>query len=183
MCDIYSNAHLVISADASPSSEFGFLPGRDNKENPFTRIEVHDDPRRPLVASARTHRKHSRVTFDGQPWNGTSLSPLLGRGWALQESILANRLLRFTVHGLEYECNHNSPNQLSLVSRAIRVAKLRRHYPALAIQRNEIKEIYDSEDPETSIHITDLLRENTPDAVYHAWQTIVTTYFIVTWPG
>ena len=156
MCEIFSNAHLVISADASPSSNFGFLPGRDHVEKQWQVVRVSDqDNNRQLIASVRVHKANTYVTFNGKAWDGTISDPLLHRGWALQESMLANRLLHITVHGPSWECNHIQKNQMSLMSRAIRVAKITRIYPGLKsnITANRFKTLY--EDDVNSRHITE----------------------------
>lgn len=177
MCEIYSNAHLVISADASPSSNFGFLPGRDHTEKSWQKLEVEDEKNHQLKGSMRVHDGDTYVAYNGAPWSEKESSPLLRRGWALQESILAHRLLRFTVNGISWECNHLSNSDISLMSRAIRLAKLLRIYPNLESNRrpNSLIVLYNGEENECR-HITDFLDQNTPLSIFHAWHAIVSAY-------
>lgn len=176
MCEIYSNAHLVISADASPSSHFGFLPGRDHVEKQWRPITISDAVSgHRLLTSARTHRANTRIRYNGSAWDGKSEDPLLQRGWALQESLLANRLLRFTASGMQWECNYMNKGWMGLMSRAIRIAKLTRLYPTLRsrLPQDEIGAVYDEKEAH---HIIDFMNRNTPATVHHAWLDIVAHY-------
>src|SRR5438045_7911985 len=57
-----------------------------------------------------------------------STNILSTRGWALQESVLPNRILHFTGQGMAWECNHccigEDFNLKKLTFRALRAIKL-----------------------------------------------------------
>ncbi|KAF2688957.1 HET-domain-containing protein [Lentithecium fluviatile CBS 122367] len=178
MCEIYSNAHLVISADASPTSNFGFLPGRDRMDKRWETSRVFDtESDRRIIASVRTHDANTTILYTGRAWDGKSINPLLQRGWALQESMLANRLLRFTSCGMQWQCNHAHRDEMGLMSRAIRLAKLTRLYPSLksSLPQSAIPAISIEEEKYTR-HITDFMNQNSSASIYHAWQGIVSYY-------
>lgn len=180
MCDIYSNAYLVIAADASPSSNFGFLPGRDHIDKQWKKVRVHQSLNHTLndhqiTASIRAHKQNTLVSYSRIAWDGKSGSPLLDRGWAFQERLLANRLLRFTSHGIEWECNKIHQGRLGLMSRTIRIAKLARIDPRVkegTLTPTRVGE----EDEVRSRHLADFLGQNTPDSIYLAWHDIVSYY-------
>lgn len=178
MCDIYSNAHLVISVDASPSSNFGFLPGRDHIDKKWEEVHVsHEENNHHIVGSVRTHMSNTVVTYDGRAWNGKSVSPLLQRGWALQESMLANRLLRFTVDGMRWECNRIHHDLTGLMSKTIRTAKLTRNK---AHMDGTLKYVLNGPrsdgDEAFKCHIIDFMGRSTPASLFQAWYAIVSYY-------
>ncbi|CAI6340725.1 unnamed protein product [Periconia digitata] len=180
MYRIYSNAHLVISADASPRNTFGFLPGRDHIEKQWRHISVRDETQnRYIDASVRSYDNYANINYDGRAWGGTSVHPLRQRGWALQESMLANRRLRFTTTGIQWDCNHYYQDEMGLMSRTIRLAKLMVMYPNLMSKlRDERSWHYDDDEEASSRHryITSFMDQETSAPIYLAWQGIVSYY-------
>lgn len=176
MCEIYSNAQLVISADSSPSNNVGFLPGPEFHKREWKTLHVAH-PAQPTHQVTAIVREYPSNIYCEQSRPALDLQPLHRRGWALQESLLANRLLRFTSHGMRWECNTNYKDQMGFMSRAIRLAKLTRLHPetSLKLPKSELKAIYQEEGQNHS-HITDYMNDITPASVYYAWQGIVAQY-------
>jgi hypothetical protein len=175
MCEIYSNASLVISADASPSSNFGILPGRDHVNKEWKNIGViHPPDNHHITASVRIHKENSFISYNGIAWGGVR-SPLLNRGWAFQERLLANRLLRFTNHGIVWECNNMHNTRLGLMSKTIRLAKLARIEPGLQ-KFTATTTTETADEGNWGRQILNFLGQNTPASIYLAWQDIVTSY-------
>lgn len=91
MGDVYANAVLVITALASASVHDGM----------FVRIEdFSEEEKLEFHKIMRTCR-----TMSQQDWIGLREKyPLLCRGWAFQERLLARRIVHFTVLELIWEC-------------------------------------------------------------------------------
>ncbi|KAI1146671.1 HET-domain-containing protein [Nemania diffusa] len=97
MCDVYSNAYLVIAANHARNSSQGVF---------------HDRPTRPSVvldhpALGRGVHAHLIFNRDQHDWDrrGFSEEPLSNRGWALQERLLARHILHYNTHQIYFECD------------------------------------------------------------------------------
>lgn len=88
MAEIYRNGILMISAVAAPDSQHGILEPRDVLRS--HRFGRHKE----FVFQTRDH------VFDPMDAGG----PLHGRGWCLQERIMAPRILHFGNQKLVWEC-------------------------------------------------------------------------------
>jgi hypothetical protein len=92
MADIYENAFVTIAATCAANSDDGLRPFRDRfkalrlgSSNFFVREWIPD---------------RSRIYTSGP----NKFWPLLSRGWAFQEGKLAPRTLRFSCHGVIWDC-------------------------------------------------------------------------------
>ncbi|CZR69617.1 uncharacterized protein PAC_19517 [Phialocephala subalpina] len=168
MRQIYSNSHVTIAADHSSSCIDGFLEsyGRD-----WTQLNHKDASNTSPPVWIRPIESNV----------GTSMDVLSTRGWALQESVLPNRILHFASGGLRWDCNTCSRSEdgspgydpLKLAFRTLRVIKLGRaslQLPPPGTFGNVVRE------DEGSTHITDFLTTHTPRSVYYAWRAIVELY-------
>jgi len=97
MRDIYSNAYLVIAANHA----------RDGSEGCF-----HERPARPVskISLPEIGEANAQLLYPGDEWTpsgvGFEEEPLSGRGWALQERVLAQRILHYNTRQIYLECNH-----------------------------------------------------------------------------
>jgi hypothetical protein len=92
MADIYENAFVTVAATCAANSDDGLRPFRDRfkahrlgSSNFFVREWISD--------GSRTYQSRQNKFW-----------PLLLRAWAFQESQLAPRTLRFSCHGVIWDC-------------------------------------------------------------------------------
>lgn len=103
MADIYGGSVFTISALSSPSADVGFLRPRQRFIASIGSIEFsgkgveHHDGDRPLLLFVREDPQR----LDKELTNGS----LSGRGWPLQERILAPGVLHFGRDQVFWECN------------------------------------------------------------------------------
>jgi len=130
MADIYNNAYLVIAASQAADSSFGFIDRRD--EGTDERAEDEIGPPIPTRNWTRSTLAASNLTKIGRimsladstisevfakllPGAGfqddtarhddpIAYSPLNRRAWALQENLLARRIVHFTKYEMMWEC-------------------------------------------------------------------------------
>ncbi|KAI1056591.1 hypothetical protein LB507_001442 [Fusarium sp. FIESC RH6] len=112
MASIYSNAFLVLAASQASESSEGFI---DRKDIDFKHTWQLDPRRSAKIAHMKnpdstTSEIYSRPMSIGRRsgesyhrWKVTT-SPLNRRGWVLQESILARRIVHFTASEMVWEC-------------------------------------------------------------------------------
>ncbi|RDL37703.1 uncharacterized protein BP5553_05136 [Venustampulla echinocandica] len=97
MADVYSNAYLVVAANHA----------RDGSEGCF-----HSRPARPksMVNIPELGEICVQLVYPGDEneWQGKDFEkePLCRRGWALQERILARRILHYNTRQIYIECNY-----------------------------------------------------------------------------
>ena len=116
MHTVYSQALLVIAADGAANSEEGFLrhPKRNHPSlklpfcpgKKFDRSGSGVDGRQSV--HARMKGVGGRDMFFHHRRHGEDRSNLSLRGWVLQESILAQRILHFTAEEVTWECKEMS---------------------------------------------------------------------------
>ncbi|KAL8759951.1 MAG: hypothetical protein Q9199_000419 [Rusavskia elegans] len=105
MADIYGGSVFTISALSSPSADIGFLGPRQRSIASIGSIEFsgkgveHHDGDRPLLLFVRENPQW----LDHELTNGS----LSGRGWPLQERILAPGVLHFGRDQVFWECNED----------------------------------------------------------------------------
>ena len=105
MADIYGGSVFTISALSSPSANVGFLGPRQRSIVPIGSIdypgqgEEHYDGDRPLLLFIREEPQG----LDDELTSGS----LSGRGWPLQERILAPGVLHFGRDQVFWECNED----------------------------------------------------------------------------
>jgi hypothetical protein len=95
MAPIYQNAYLTIAADASSSGSQGIYGMREGARVQVTTWQNEWGLETIVKSRAIYHSEH-------MPHH--ALAPLKGRGWALQEEVLSNRLLTFGLHELQRRC-------------------------------------------------------------------------------
>ncbi|UKZ87466.1 uncharacterized protein TrAFT101_003262 [Trichoderma asperellum] len=114
---VYSNCQVVIAADGAHNSEKGFL------EDPWRQIPVlklvcprpasdggtpkanKDEPQSKFVdVYARKKGTGNMDVFMHHSRASNYRSNLSSRGWILQESVLASRILHFTAEEITWEC-------------------------------------------------------------------------------
>jgi hypothetical protein len=172
MRHIYSNALVSIAADVSENCTYGFLGKQSG--NPawysFTLPRRNNKVGNVLFWREATSYKHE----DSSALTGSALSK---RGWALQESILPNRILHFTSEEVVYECNMECQCEcgdpdyyfVKLVSRGMTTKS---HF-----QSDKILDFDDDiGDSNRFKHINTFLASRSPASVYWAWQTIIEYY-------
>lgn len=165
MRHIYSNALFVIAADISRNCKEGFL--RKDYDKPgwrtFPRINREEE----------SETVFFRTTVNSQHLDSDALltSALSKRGWALQESILPNRILHFA-REISWECNTHCQCQCR-----------RSDYSLVKVQccgilkaRTQPSNYVYDEDHDKSREIMHFLSSRTVESVYWAWQTIVEYY-------
>lgn len=131
---VYSNAFLVIAADAAPNSTTGFLKTAE-RQDLVIRVDLHLED---SIGQSGVGNSTSRVT----PPNGHVYarqkgiggldvfyhhsrkrkyqSKLSVRGWVMQESILARRILHFTSEEVTWECKEISRCECQIAPHAIK---------------------------------------------------------------
>ena len=165
MREIYSNSHVTIAADNTPKCTDGFLDIYGEEWKAITSDSIG------LVREARKSTAS---------WTNI----LSTRGWALQESILPNRILHFTFGGMKWQCNAYCRHEngqtdidfMRLTFRALRVIKLGRTTPRLLTPPETIGTAFNDDEEEYTTHITDFLTTHTPKSVYYAWTSIMEHY-------
>lgn len=96
MTDVYSNAHIVLAAGRSKDSTSGIFHRRE----PRRTAEI-DLPGGYNGIHATLLSPHSQYFVLGPEFGK---QPLAARGWALQERVLARRVLHYTSRQMYFEC-------------------------------------------------------------------------------
>jgi len=97
MAKIYSNAYITILASSASDAAHGFLAHRDEVNALNARIPFRIAPNRfgSIIARQHVERRSSIVKHS---------NPLSTRAWALQEQMMASRILAYTKRTLEWRC-------------------------------------------------------------------------------
>jgi hypothetical protein len=99
MCLVYSFAHLTISAANSPASSHGCFSLQKFGAPPHI-LKYGESPVYVRRNMAREHAKDAILArLSSEPL------PINRRAWTLQEAMLSNRILYYTVDELVWECN------------------------------------------------------------------------------
>ncbi|KAF2114536.1 heterokaryon incompatibility protein-domain-containing protein [Lophiotrema nucula] len=105
MANIFGNAMMVISADRSTDDESGFLNNLDPSANGSLKLgreEAYDNNQAIFV---RPYRRWHFKTIGHRSLSGSKQDPLADRGWALQERLLARRIIHYTEAEMVWECS------------------------------------------------------------------------------
>ncbi|KAK5993527.1 hypothetical protein PT974_06959 [Cladobotryum mycophilum] len=111
---VYSNCHIAIAADGARDSKEGFLCN-ERRKIPTLRLRLqqkkgngpqHYDtqPMEEVEICARKKGAGNMDIFMHHSWSAEYRSRLSTRGWILQESVLAPRVLHFTAEEITWEC-------------------------------------------------------------------------------
>lgn len=104
MSEVYSNCFVTIAADCAGDSQQGFLTG----SRPEISVKEFKCPGMGTESSTVYVRKkgyRAEANFNYHIRKPESHSTLSSRGWILQESVLAPRILHFTAEELTWECS------------------------------------------------------------------------------
>ena len=96
MAQIYSNAYVTILASSAGYAAHGFLAHRYENDEPTARIPFRVAPNKFGSITARKFIPRSSSVKEN--------NPLSTRAWALQEQMMASRILAYTKHTLEWRC-------------------------------------------------------------------------------
>jgi hypothetical protein len=102
MADIYQNAHVTLAATHSSSDSGGCFPEHHGLVAERT-LSLPDDF--PSLWRGLKFREKARHWALPLPRSSSRSYPLLTRGWAFQERILAPRVLHFCGDEMIWECN------------------------------------------------------------------------------
>lgn len=167
MRHVYSNALFAISADVSTNSNEGFLREQYNRPR-WRTVSGIKDKIKPQAAFFRP-----TTSFKHKDPDVLLSSALSKRGWALQESILPNRIIHFTNEELIWECNTHCQCQCGKSDYSL--VKLTCCGILKARTRPRAHQ-HSYDDEGESRHINDFLSNRTLEPVFWAWQTIVEYY-------
>jgi Heterokaryon incompatibility protein (HET) len=107
MTDVYSNSWVTIAADAATNSNDGFI-NDERRKIKVKRFECPGPGTQDSEVCIRRKGYGLQDSFHHHCWTGPARSPLSLRGWILQESVLAPRILHFTAEELTWECTTQS---------------------------------------------------------------------------
>lgn len=102
MIDVYSKAHIVISANHTNDKSLGCFHQRELSQGTIIspRLADHEEPSN--IQATLLFPNCEQPCFTGE----FRTEPLANRGWALQERVLSRRNLHFGSDQLYFECNH-----------------------------------------------------------------------------
>ena len=95
MTDVYSKAYLTLAVNHAKSPAEGCFHNRTTSLD--------------LINIPEIGEVHAQLSLPSEEWWGIGefkSEPLTNRGWALQERVLANRLLHYNSRHMYFECNH-----------------------------------------------------------------------------
>jgi hypothetical protein len=101
MRDYYANAECCISASLASDSSEGFLA-----ERPLARFPIA-----PMHLKLSSPSQSQVVMAKERDWSRKGIlygTPLMQRGWYLQEYMLSKRILHWTLHGLFLQCQSST---------------------------------------------------------------------------
>ncbi|KAI7783421.1 hypothetical protein LA080_011982 [Diaporthe eres] len=98
MVDVYSNAHVVIAANRSDDCNGGIFHSRMARPETTFKLPGGADH----VQAMLLFQSDQRVAFTATEFLG---EPLTRRGWALQERVLAKRVIHYNTRQVYFECD------------------------------------------------------------------------------
>ncbi|KAG6361791.1 hypothetical protein INS49_010020 [Diaporthe citri] len=98
MVDVYSNAHIVIAANRSDDCNGGIFHSRTARPKTVFKLPGGAD----YVHAMLLFQSDQRVAFTATEFPG---EPLTRRGWALQERVLAKRIIHYNARQIYFECD------------------------------------------------------------------------------
>ncbi|KAI0121015.1 heterokaryon incompatibility protein-domain-containing protein [Xylariales sp. AK1849] len=101
MIDVYSHAYLVIAANHASDKSVGFFHARQPRAKAIVDLPGYGDSSARGVNAMLVSPSDEWTnggTFDGEP--------LTSRGWALQERLIARRVLHYNSKQMYFECGH-----------------------------------------------------------------------------
>jgi hypothetical protein len=104
MISVYSNANIVIAANHANNSSVGCFHTRPSRPEATITISKFSENNESEVA-VRASVLPPRDEYGWRPGEFETES-LSRRGWALQERVLAKRVLHYNAEKMYFECNH-----------------------------------------------------------------------------
>jgi len=98
MIDIYSNAHIVIAVNHAKDSSVGCFHDRPPRATCLVEIPGYTGKMHAVLLYTNDEWKIMNGEFQGEA--------LTERGWALQERVLARRILHYNTRQMYFECDH-----------------------------------------------------------------------------
>ena len=103
MASVYQNAWLVVGATASANSSQGCFKEREQGFGYTFKVPGSIPSDLCTIRGAIVRKEEESITYS-PPVEAGQINPLDKRAWALQESVLPNRLLLYRSSGLEWRC-------------------------------------------------------------------------------
>ena len=100
--DVYTNAHVVISAEHASDKSAGCFHEREIPQSAVIKFNFADTEAPSEIRATLVSPYCEHPIFKGN----FSSEPLSQRGWALQERVLSRRGLHYCRDQLYFECNH-----------------------------------------------------------------------------
>ncbi|KAK4231568.1 heterokaryon incompatibility protein-domain-containing protein [Podospora fimiseda] len=97
MQEVYGNSYITIAAHQAESCVDGFLGQQSFGQPAWQR------PFYVLIGTGESIKMH--LPTGSESWKWREGSPLMRRGWTLQEALLPRRILYYTGHELVWECD------------------------------------------------------------------------------
>lgn len=132
MGQIYQGAYFTISAESASAATTGIL-----NERPAPSVEFCAIPESEAVPRAIYLGQH-------QISHRTITEPLHCRGWALQETRLSNKLLRFGTREVSWRCSHAEETETRCEVQAYHPVNTSIDAGPTAEPNNQARKIYDS---------------------------------------
>ncbi|KXJ94853.1 heterokaryon incompatibility protein-domain-containing protein [Microdochium bolleyi] len=108
MKDVYSSSHLNIAANHSLGSNGGLYADRQTAGDfpicIMAEAGSKDSPQSTLCIRQLPKESHAAYSTDDIKTDDLAYSPLLGRGWILQERVLSPRMVYYDSQELKWEC-------------------------------------------------------------------------------
>lgn len=139
MIDVYSKAHLVISADNANDKSLGCFHQRNISQSSIFTVRLAGQEKPSSMQAVLLFPISEQPFFYGDFIS----EPLTQRGWALQERVLSRRSLHYGSDQLYFECNHGIVGENGCYS-ASRYCDI-----------NKTRETPDASSPTTLIHSQD----------------------------
>ena len=112
MLDVYANSYITIAVHAAASCHEGFLGKQGFSQPPWQpsfQVDIGESRYIELYVCTTNLKNNS-----GSLW---PLSPLMDRGWTLQEAILPRRIIHYTGNGLLWECAEHATCECNYMQR------------------------------------------------------------------
>lgn len=141
MAHVYTNAHVMIAADAADDSSAGFLqapsrqaPTRCSAQyeySPHGSKQNGDSSRSGLIYVRKRGFLAEELPFHcwGSPGETSGRSKLSTRGWVFQERLLSPRAIHFSTNEIAWECRSLCDCECSATSlRTVRTTSVVKHF-------------------------------------------------------
>lgn len=164
---IYSQAHVVISAEAATACTDGFLPRENWTDWRVIQMSGLESASKQLYVGRRTGQSKTHA-------GSMRASALSQRGWTMQECYLPHRILHFAKEEIIWECNVTSVCECGNASK-------HEFWKGAAFSLvNRWTSPSTNVDQEHIIDITDYLHGSTTEGLCWIWERLVEQYTLRT---